>query len=145
MSTLDLVINIVDVADSADVANKEELAGFDLNKLLTGDSAGLTLAVKTVAEDGKSFVLSITDGTNALEKTVTMTGAEGTTEGEATPEGETTGEETTEETAPVEEEQTTTPVEEGTATLPQTGAVATGIGGVGAVTALAAFMKFRRR
>ena len=154
VSTLDLIINIVDVADSVDLADKSELDSYDLSKLVTGDTTGLTLAVKSVAEDGKSFVLTITDGTNALEKTVTLTGAEGSdkAEGEeqekedATEGEEQQGEDTTqgEQQGDATQGETNTG-NDGNATLPQTGAVATGVGGVGALTTLAGFMKFRKR
>lgn len=158
VSTLDIVINIVDVVESADIKDKSELDKFDLSKLINGDTSGLTLAVKSVAEDGKSFVLTITDGTNAIEKTVTMTGT-GSATGEETGKEEGTDQGTTENPG-TEETDKEQPGEESTeqggtqaggttggggASLPQTGAVATGIGGIGGLTALAAFLKFKRK
>lgn len=157
VSTLDIVINIVDVVESADIKDKTELDKFDLSKLINGDSSGLTLAVKSIAEDGKSFVLTITDGTNAIEKTIAMSGTGTSTEEDTNKEEQegtdtdTNKEEGTEETEGTDQQGTQQGTTGGStntgggAALPQTGAVATGIGGIGGLTALAAFLKFRRK
>ena len=166
VSTLDLIINVVGVKDSLSLANPSELDTFDLGKLIEGDPSGLTLAVKKVAEDGSAFTLTITDGTNAVEKEVKLTSNGETPKEEETDKPATDGEqsETNKEEGtdtpsandgetpkPAPGTNTQTPPANnggggsGNATLPQTGAVATGIGGVGLLTAGAAFLRHRSR
>lgn len=164
VSTLDLIINVVGVKDSLSLANPSELDTFDLGKLIEGDPSGLTLAVKKVAEDGSAFTLTITDGTNAVEKEVKLNSNGETPNEEGTDKPVTDGEQSEEN----KQEDTDTPSENnggtpnpapgtntqtppannggsGNATLPQTGAVATGIGSVGLLTAGAAFLRHRSR
>ncbi len=164
VSTLDLIINVVGVKDSLSLANPSELDTFDLGKLIEGDPSGLTLAVKKVAEDGSAFTLTITDGTNAVEKEVKLNSngetpnEEGTdkpvTDGEQSEENKQEGTDTPSENNegtpnPAPGTNTQTPPANnggsGNATLPQTGAVATGIGSVGLLTAGAAFLRHRSR
>lgn len=164
VSTLDLIINVVSVKDSLSLANPSELDTFDLGKLIEGDPSGLTLAVKKVAEDGSAFTLTITDGTNAVEKEVKLNSNGETPNEEGTDKPVTDGEQSEEN----KQEDTDTPSENnggtpnpapgtntqtppannggsGNATLPQTGAVATGIGSVGLLTVGAAFLRHRSR
>lgn len=173
VSTLEIVIRVVDVKSELELKDAKELDTYDLSKLVN-DASGLTLAVKSIADDKSSFVVTITDGANTMEQTVALkTGT--TDEGTGKPDGDQTGKpdgetpKPEEDSTPKPEGETPKPEEDGTgkpddettkpptnngsgngtgnggASLPETGAVASGLGLSALIAGGAGAVYFKKR
>lgn len=67
-----ITINIIKVAKSAPVNSKAEVQGYDLDKLVTGDTSDLTISLASIDPDNHQFTIAITDGVNTLNKKIEM-------------------------------------------------------------------------
>lgn len=67
-----ITINIIKVAKSAPVKTKAEVQGYDLDKLVTGDTSDLTISLASIDPDNHQFTIAITDGVNTLNKKIDM-------------------------------------------------------------------------
>lgn len=72
-ATKDITINVIKIADNVKLNNIEDIKTYDLNKLITGNTQGLTTSLASVSDKDNNFVLKVSDGVNTISKTVKVT------------------------------------------------------------------------